>query len=424
MMYIRGLIQNNRIVFENIFYVGVLQLVTLIVPLITYPYLVRVLGREPYGLVLSAQMLASYASLVIEFGSNSVSAKHVSINRDNNNKLSEIFSSIICTRGLLFIVSFVIYSIVVFSVPVYRKNFLLFLLFYGITINNVLFPQYFFQGLEKMKFITIISTITKLIFVSFIYIFVKSADDIFLVPILYTIGYSVGGFFAIWIIIKQIKIPFRKPSFSSMAFYVKDSSAIFATDLICTIKDKLNYMLVGLCVGMGDVVIYDLGLTVKSLATKPLEVICMVLFPRFAKDHNVEKVKKIMLLSFVLSLIIVISLNIFMPFISNFFLHESVDLLPLRLFSLAPLFLSTSSIISSNVFVAWGYNKYVFYSIIVTTISYITALLFAFVSHTYNSLFTFVIIALISYMIELIYRLIVAKKVFRKEKVKSTHNYY
>ena len=69
--------------------------------LITYPYLVDVLGKELYGVILSAQMLASYASLFIDFGSNFVCAKHVSINREDKNKLSEILSNVLAIRLVL-----------------------------------------------------------------------------------------------------------------------------------------------------------------------------------------------------------------------------------------------------------------------------------------------------------------------------------
>ena len=70
--------KSHKVLIENFSYLAFLQVFLLLYPLITYPYLVDVLGKEIYGIVLTAQMLASYASLFIDFGSNFVCAKHVS----------------------------------------------------------------------------------------------------------------------------------------------------------------------------------------------------------------------------------------------------------------------------------------------------------------------------------------------------------
>ena len=64
--------------------------------------------------------------MIVKFGFDSVSASHISINRDNKDKLSEIMSSILAMRGGLWITSLVIYMIVVLVVPVYRDHLLLF----------------------------------------------------------------------------------------------------------------------------------------------------------------------------------------------------------------------------------------------------------------------------------------------------------
>ncbi len=98
--------KSHKVLIENFSYLAFLQVFLLLYPLITYPYLVDVLGKEIYGIVLTAQMLASYASLFIDFGSNFVCAKHVSINRDNKAKLSEILSNVLFVRLVIFIIFF------------------------------------------------------------------------------------------------------------------------------------------------------------------------------------------------------------------------------------------------------------------------------------------------------------------------------
>lgn len=141
--------ERHKQVIENLSYMSFLQVFLLIYPLITYPYLTKVLGRELYGVVLTAQMLASYASLFVDFGSNFVCAKHVSVNRNSPSKLSEILSNVLAVRFIIFVLAFLIFVSISLLVPTYREHIWLFILTYGFVTNELFFPQFFFQGLEK-----------------------------------------------------------------------------------------------------------------------------------------------------------------------------------------------------------------------------------------------------------------------------------
>ena len=290
-----------------------------------------------------------------------------------------------------------------------------------VCTNDLLFPQFFFQGLERMKLISIINVATKIVMVMLIFLFVKTKEDCLLVPIIYSIGYFVGGIISLYEIVYKMNIKLIKPSLNSAMIYLKDSSSIFATDLVCTIKDKLSYLLVGTFVGMSDVVIYDLGLKLHGIAAKPYMLICTVMFPRLAKNKNIRQLKLIMLISFFLTLAIIVVANVFLEKIVIFFLHEECDLFPLRLFLVGPLVLSVSYVISNNLFVAFGYNKYMFISILVTTFVYVLCLITVFITGHMNTVMSFISIALISYSAELVYRLLMAKKIISKEKSKKIH---
>ena len=90
----KSLLKRHAVLFENFTYISILQIFVLVSPLITYPYLVRVLGKELYGWVITAQIIASYCSILVDFGFKRVSARHVAVFRDNKEKLSEIISTI------------------------------------------------------------------------------------------------------------------------------------------------------------------------------------------------------------------------------------------------------------------------------------------------------------------------------------------
>ncbi len=402
----------HTVLIQNFSYVTLLQFFLVAAPLITYPYLVKVLGMKLYGLVITAQVLSSYASLIIDFGSNSVCAKHVSVFRDSKNKLSEILSSVYIVRSILWLLCLFIYSAIVFIIPAFRDYWLLFLFSFGLTFNELLFPQFFFQGLEKMKYSTLINIGIKLLFIVLVFFFVKSKEDYIYVPILYTIGYTVAGVVSIVTIFYGMQLKLQAPKKSHILFYYKDALPIFATDMICTIKDKFSYFILAAVCGTASIIVYDLGIKINSILTKPVQIISTVLFPRFAKTRDTKKFLTVLKINTIVIIILVIVTNLFLVDIIHFFIKDDINIVYLRLFTLAPLFLSISSCIASNLFVAFGYNKYMLYSILVTTATYLVLLLIFYLTDRLN-VNSFIIIAVTSYFVELVYRLIKARIVIK-----------
>ena len=286
------------------------------------------------------------------------------------------------------------------------------------TTNELLFPQFFYQGLEKMKIISILNVLVKLLFISLIFLFVNKKSDYILVPVLYSIGYFISGVISLYILIRKYGVKLYKCNRSIQFYYVKECFPILATDLICTIKDKLNYLLVGMFVGMSDVVIYDLGLKLKELSSKPSNIISTVLLPRFAKNRNVKTFQHLLLFIIVMSVVLVCLVNIFMEPLVYFFLKQDVDLLPIRLFSIVPIILCPSILIANNFFISFGYHKYLFNSILVTTFVYIIVLFLFWIIGYLHSLYSFIFLALISFGVEFMYRMYI----FFKKKSEIINN--
>jgi len=128
----------------------VLQGANFILPLITLPYLVRVLGTELFGLVMFAQAFVLFFNVFVDFGFNLSVTREISINRDDKNSLSQIFYSVFFIKILLIIISIIVISLIVYFVPRFNSDPEIYLLSFGIVIGQALFPVWFFQGIEKM----------------------------------------------------------------------------------------------------------------------------------------------------------------------------------------------------------------------------------------------------------------------------------
>lgn len=405
--------KNNTVIIKNFSYMTLLQCFVLIAPLLTYPYLINTLGSELYGWVILAQVVASYASLVVGFGFNIVTPKHVALHSGDPGKLSEIVSSVMIIRIGLWLVCLLLYCLVIAVIPAYAGYRWLFLLSFGCTFNELLFPVFYFQGIERMGYITWLTLIIRSVSVIGIFLFVREASDYLLVPVLTGSSYVIGGVLSLYVIFGQHKIRFQVPSFQAMKYYFSDASTIFLTDVISTIKDKLNYIIMGICVPMSQIVIYDLGSKITGLLSKPAYIIATVLYPRISRTTNTRLFKFGLLSCALCTLVLVAFCCLFLPEIVGFFIKESINMIPIRIYLLAPLFLGASMFIAYDFLTAFGHIRYILKSIIVTTCVYAVLMLIAHCTGILHSVLPFVVITVISYLAELVYRIIVSRRIYK-----------
>ena len=134
-----------------------------------------------------------------------------------------------------------------------------------------------------------------------------------------------------------------------------------------------------------------------------------------SKKPNVKKTKQIMLLLFVISLILVTFTYIFLPQIVSFFIHSRIDLMPLKIYLLVPIFTGLSYYIPSCVFVVFGRNRYVLHSTIFSTISYAIILIVMWLNGWLNSVMNFIVLTVITYFVETLFRLYLSFRIFQDQ---------
>lgn len=404
-------------IFKNLSYLSILQVFLLLAPLITYPYLIGVLGVELYGLVISAQVAASYCSIVVDYGFKRTGVRYISINRNCGEEKSKIVSSILILRFVLWLITLVVYVGVIFAIPVCRNHFLLFLVSYGLTFNELLFPQYYFIGIEKMKFITLLNLAVRGTFIILIFLFINSEDDYVYVPLFTSLGYCLGGAISLYIIFVKEELKFILPLKRVLLYYLKDAFPVFLTDVIASIKDKLNYIILAASIGTSEVVIYDLAVKFANILVLPSNMISIVLLPRMSLKMDKLTFMRWMFIVLGGTIVVVAIFYVLVPYASQLLLgsEKDIDLLPIKLYLIVPIILSGSSFISYNLLLSGGYNKYLLNSMIVTVASYLVVLAYFALFDMLNSIYSFVFISIIAYFIELVYRSYLAAKILKKQ---------
>ncbi len=305
---ITNIILQNKTLFQNFSFLTILQVATLVFPLITYPYLIRVLGKDLYGTVIFAQAVVAYFSIVINFGFNISATKDVSVYRDNPQKLSEIVSSVYIIKITLFALCFVLFSVVVYMLPKLQKHYILLMLTYGIALGEVLLPVWFYQGIEKMKYMTYVSVLSKLVFTICTFIFIRSAEDYLYMPILLSLGAVVGGIISFILVFKTESVSFVFPKISVINAYVKRTVPFFLSRFSAVLYGETNTVIIGAYLGMADVAYYDLARKLSTLMMIPNNIINTGVYPKIAREKNLDFVRKV----FKIRLLIAVSLYVFL----------------------------------------------------------------------------------------------------------------
>jgi O-antigen/teichoic acid export membrane protein len=397
--------KRNRKIVENFSYLSILQVFNLVLPLITYPYLIRILGKETYGGVVFAQAIVGYFAILVGYGFNISATKSISIHKNNKDKVSEIVSSVLIIKIFLFILSFLfLYFLLQFSGS-FGLNTKLFYLTMYLCLNELLFPVWYFQGIEKMKFTTIFNLVSRLIFLGLIFIFIKNQNDYLLVPLINGIGVTLAGVFSLYIIFFVHKVRFQWQKKTTLWFYFVDSSSLFLSNAMVLIKERSNIVFIGSFLSMSEVSYYDLILKIASILRTPFMTIRDAIFPNIAESQNQSKYGKVAIISIILSVFVYLFLIFFkqpiVVFIGGEEMLPALELIPL-MGLIIPLGV-TSMFAGSALILFYSAKRYTL-SIIYSLIAFILGLYILYIFDLF-SLNYLVILLIITLLVEIVSRL-------------------
>ena len=404
-MAIKDIIKNNRTLFENVGYLSLLQIFSILFPLITYSYLIRVLGAETYGLVIFAQSITAFFVILINFGFNFSAVKSISINRDNKAKLNEIVSSILIIKVVLFIVSFLILFLLIAFIPSFYKNWSLYILSMGICISEMLFPTWYFQGLEKMKYVTITNVIIKGSFTILIVLFINHQEQYLLVPLINGVGALLGSMVALWFVFKQDKIIFYSPKIKVIKYYIVESLPFFFSKVAAAVSAYTNRIVIGYFVGYTELSFLDLAEKLVTLLKMPNSIINTAIYPRLSQTKDKKLAKRVLNIRIgigsLLTILLVILAKPLTIIISGYDLIDAVPIV--RIFSVMIIITAFTYYTGDTLLNAFGHSKEFNLSVIYSSSLYAVLLVFLFYFNNIN-LYSVLIVLIITEIILAIYR--------------------
>ncbi|MEO1785334.1 flippase [Thermodesulfobium sp. 4217-1] len=357
--------QDKKRLLSNFFSLYSLQVANYIFPLITLPYLVRVLGPSKYGLVAFAQAFVGYFQVFTNYGFNLSATREISIHRENQEKVSEIFSSVITIQMLFAVLSFIVMLAIVFAFKKFSKYWLLYFFTFGLVIGNVVFPVWFFQGIERMKYITIFNVLSRFVFTVAIFVFIRKESDYLYVPLINALGSILAGVLGLWIIFRNFGVKFILPSFENIKYHLKEGWHIFISTVAISLYTISNTFILGLFTNNTIVGYYSAAEKIIKAVQGLLGPVSQTIYPYVSRLANQSKeiaimfIKKITILigsvTFILSLGIFIFANLIVKILFGNQYIESVVIL--RILSFLPFIIALSNIFGIQTMLTFGYKK-------------------------------------------------------------------
>lgn len=263
-----------------------LQIFDSFIPLITLPYITRVLGPSNYGVFSTALNLVGYFLVIVEYGFNLTGARKVAITNRHDDELSEIYSKITFSKLGLCGITFVLMLMISLVLNLTKTEYICMFILYIMVIGSALQQTWLFQGLQEMKYISLISIVSRTLSVIMIFIFVNSTEDVYLYCTLYSSTFLLMGIASCLIIKIKYKIRIIKIRVKDILLELKDGWHLFTTSALSKIFSGIGITILIITSTETSVGIYSAIQKIPTMLIMLYNPIGQVIFPYVSSSYK------------------------------------------------------------------------------------------------------------------------------------------
>lgn len=367
---------NAKTLVKNIASLGIVQIVNFIFPLITVPYVSRIIGPGGYGIINYATAFIAYFTLLIAYGFDLTATRRISKNSEFNN-VSEIVSEVLQARIYLFLISALLFIIsYLYFEPLSRTGIVSIILFIG-TLATVISPQFIFQGFQDLGIFAKVNFVRGILNTILVFVLIKKSSDYIWIPIL-TASFSIGiNIFLFFYSKSKFGLKYKFISLNKILRLILNEKMIFFSTVVISLYTSTNTVVLGFFARNDEVGYYTTSHNFLNIVNSVLSIpISIALYPYIgkafgnSKEEGLQKIRIITPIIFYLTFFTSLAVLIFAPIVIKLFYGHKFDLaIPaLRIISFLPLIVSMSNIFGIQVMLNLNLDKLFFKTTFIASI--------------------------------------------------------
>ena len=400
-----------KTLYNNTIMLYILQASRYIFPLLTFPYLTRVLQPENYGIMTFVNGVMVYFQLLIDFGFLQSATKECSLSRNDKAKLAKIVASNTQAKMFLGLMGLAIIIFLINFFEAFAGKEIYTILAYATILLSMFNIDYLFRGLEIMKFITYRTIAGRMIYTVLIFVLINKPEHYILVPVISAIGESIILIWTWYYVISNLGIRLKIVSLSDTILAFRTSSMFFLSRIASTAYTSTNVIVMGTIYGNIPLAQFGVANSLISNIRSLFSPIADSLYPYMVLNKNYKLIKKILLILMPITLIGTVGLFFLAkPIIIIMAGKDYLDAIPIFQ-AFLPLILITlpEYLFGFPVLGAMNKMKDANLSVIFAAIYHLTGLVILYLIGNINSI-TVALLTCSTELIVLIYRMICVRK--------------
>lgn len=264
---------------KNYFYNTMLNLSNILLPLLTYPYVLRVMGPEGLGKANFAVSLAAYFLVIAQFGLPYFGIKEIAKARDDKTKLNKVFTGLFTANMLASLAAVAVYCILVLSVGKLSSDKTLFFIAGLVLVINLFSIDWLYSGLEDYKYIAVRTLSLRLLYIALVFIFIKNSGDYIVYVALTSFMFLAVNTVNMFMMRGRVSFDFKGMDLKAS---LKPMTMIFLMSAAASIYSKLDVVILGFMSGNEAVGFYTANKRIIILSLALVTSLSAVLIPRMS----------------------------------------------------------------------------------------------------------------------------------------------
>lgn len=271
-------LKSENVLLKNMISLMGSQAINFILPLITYPYIIHVVGLSHFGDVQFVLTVMTFLGLIIDYGYNYRAPREVALLKNDPKELASMVSRVLTYKILTF--GLIALSLTLYALFFSPDKYLLYLGGLIFLLNFTITPNWFFQGIEKMEYIAIVDVGAKIVFTCLIFVFVREPQDyIFILP-LWGLGGVVSTCVGVYIIRTKHKMKLSIPPLKTVINELVIGYPLFVSNLSMVILSNSQIIIIGILHGSVAVGLFSIAEKIVKIPWTITQVFSQVIYPK------------------------------------------------------------------------------------------------------------------------------------------------